>query len=103
MILMRKPSTPPPPGAERIQWDLLERWGVGRAVPDLAALAAAVGQLLNDTDALTALRDAAGRHRKTNAAREIGRWLHERSVTPAEVTGMAPRPARTAAWSGANA
>jgi processive 1,2-diacylglycerol beta-glucosyltransferase len=96
-------ALPPPPGAEHVQWELLERWGVGRAVPNLPALAAEVDRLLGDADARAQLRDHATCRGRANAAREIARWLQDARSVPAEVTGVAPRPTRTAAWSGAGA
>jgi processive 1,2-diacylglycerol beta-glucosyltransferase len=65
----------PPPGAERVQYGLLEEWRVGRAVRTLDELIETVAQLLGEREQLDAMRAQARACRKLNVARRIARWL----------------------------
>ena len=65
----------PPPGAERIQYNLLEKFGVGRAVKTVDDLIKIVGELLADSSLLRAMREKTeffGQHR---AAENLALWL----------------------------
>ena len=68
-------ALPPPPGAERIQYDLLREWGVGRPVGSIDEALAAVRALLRDAATLAAARAAAATHARPDAALRIARWL----------------------------
>jgi processive 1,2-diacylglycerol beta-glucosyltransferase len=61
----------PPPGSERVQYSLLDRWGVGRAVRSLDEMAIVVERLLADRSELEAMRRAAARRRGPDAAQHI--------------------------------
>ena len=65
----------PPPGAERVQYELLEKFGVGRAVKTIEELIKVVGELLADSNLLRAMREKTelvGQHR---AAENLALWL----------------------------
>jgi UDP-N-acetylglucosamine:LPS N-acetylglucosamine transferase len=65
----------PPPGAERVQYRLLEEWGTGRAVRTPDEAAAEVARLLSAPRALEAMRARARERRRPDAAPRIARWL----------------------------
>src|SRR5262249_54943991 len=65
----------PPPGSERIQYRLLDRWGVGRAVRTLDEMASAVERVLSTPGELEAMRRATDHHRTLDAAPRIARSL----------------------------
>ncbi len=65
----------PPPGAERVQYRLLEEWGTGRAVRTLDEAVSEVARLLSSPRALEAVRARARQRRRPDAARSIARWL----------------------------
>ncbi|HEV7860481.1 MAG TPA: glycosyltransferase [Pyrinomonadaceae bacterium] len=67
----------PPPGAERVQYQLLEEWRVGRAVRHMDELIETVADLLSDTQKLSLMREQARARRKTDAARRIACWLEQ--------------------------
>ena len=65
----------PPPGAERVQYKMLEKYGVGRAVKTFDELIKIVGELLADSNLLRAMREKTelvGQHR---AAENLALWL----------------------------
>jgi processive 1,2-diacylglycerol beta-glucosyltransferase len=65
----------PPPGSERVQYHLLDSWGVGRAVRSLDEMAAVVERLLRNPSELAEMRRAAlGRH-TPGAAQHIAALL----------------------------
>jgi processive 1,2-diacylglycerol beta-glucosyltransferase len=70
----------PPPGAERVQHQLLDEWGVGRAVRSLDELIETVAGLLSQPQKLSLMREQARQRRKTDAAHRIACWL-EQAVT----------------------
>ncbi|HST53833.1 MAG TPA: glycosyltransferase [Pyrinomonadaceae bacterium] len=72
-------ATEPPPGAERVQYGLLEEWRVGRAVRTTGEAAREVARLLSRPDEIEAMRARARRRRKLDAASRIARWLVEES------------------------
>jgi len=84
----------PPPGSEQVQYRLLDRWGVGRAVRGLDEMAAAVERLLTSRAELEALRAAAARRRSPDAANRIAQWIDDH--TPAARTRTAFVVERTA-------
>jgi processive 1,2-diacylglycerol beta-glucosyltransferase len=65
----------PPPGAERVQYRLLEEWGTGRAVRTPDEAVAEVARLLSTPSALDAMRACARQRRVPDAAPRIARWL----------------------------
>jgi processive 1,2-diacylglycerol beta-glucosyltransferase len=65
----------PPPGAERLQYRLLEEWGTGRAVRTPDEAVAEVARLLSTPSALDAMRARARQRRVPDAAPRIARWL----------------------------
>jgi UDP-N-acetylglucosamine:LPS N-acetylglucosamine transferase len=67
----------PQPGAERVQYRLLEEWKVGRAVHMLDEVAAEVKRLLSQPHEIQAMREAARAHRTTDVSGRIARWLVE--------------------------
>jgi processive 1,2-diacylglycerol beta-glucosyltransferase len=67
----------PPPGAERVQYQLLEEWRVGRAVRNLDELIETVSDLLSQPQKLSLMREQARKRRKTDAAHRIACWLEE--------------------------
>jgi processive 1,2-diacylglycerol beta-glucosyltransferase len=68
-------SLPPPPGSEEVQYALLDRWNVGRAVRNLDQLEEVCARLLSDAGELAAIRDAARLHRRRTAAQQVSRWI----------------------------
>jgi processive 1,2-diacylglycerol beta-glucosyltransferase len=65
----------PPPGAERVQYRLLEEWGTGCAVRTACEAVAEVARLLSTPRALEAMRARARERWKPDAAPRIARWL----------------------------
>jgi processive 1,2-diacylglycerol beta-glucosyltransferase len=73
----------PPPGSERVQYRLLDEWGVGRPVRSLRDMAETVDGLLTDAGALHAMRVAASRRPRMPAAHSIAQALAIDPVTTA--------------------
>ncbi|HEX3558167.1 MAG TPA: glycosyltransferase [Pyrinomonadaceae bacterium] len=69
----------PPPGAERVQYRLLEEWQVGCPVRTLDEMCSTVAELLAHPHRLSAMREQARAHRRLDAAGRIARWLAEAS------------------------
>ena len=67
----------PPPGAERVQYRLLEEWRVGRAVRTLDEMTSEVARLLSRPREIEAMRANAHARRELDAAGRIARWLDE--------------------------
>jgi UDP-N-acetylglucosamine:LPS N-acetylglucosamine transferase len=67
----------PPPGAERVQYRLLEEWQVGRAVKTLDEMVATVADLLAHPQKLCAMREQARARRKLDAASRLARWIDD--------------------------
>lgn len=65
----------PQPGAERVQYRLLEEWGVGRAVRTLDEVCQTVAELLAAPQKLRALRARVCARRTPDAAPRIANWL----------------------------
>ncbi len=72
----------PPPGSERVQYQLLERWGTGRAVRTIEEAAQTVEKLLKNPHELAELRKNSEAFRQTNAAEKMVQWLAENIVKP---------------------
>ena len=72
----------PPPGAERVQYHLLDEWRVGRAVRTLDEMIETVTELLNDPQQLSAMREQARARRKLDAAQRIAHWLEQATNRP---------------------
>lgn len=68
----------PPPGAERIQYNLLENFGVGRAVKTAEEAANAVSELLADPNALRRMRTKTETVHISGAAEKLASWLKEK-------------------------
>jgi processive 1,2-diacylglycerol beta-glucosyltransferase len=68
----------PPPGSERVQYDLLEKWGTGRAAHTIDELSQTVRALLADEDERARIRARCRARRRTDAAQKIARWLAAR-------------------------
>jgi processive 1,2-diacylglycerol beta-glucosyltransferase len=68
----------PPPGAERVQYNLLENCGVGRAVKTVEEMSQTVGELLNDTNLLKAMRVKTEVLGNARAADKLAVWLREK-------------------------
>jgi UDP-N-acetylglucosamine:LPS N-acetylglucosamine transferase len=65
----------PPPGAERLQHELLDKWDVGRAVWSIEELTQTVSELLNNPSQLVEMRKNARNRKPQNAARHVAEWL----------------------------
>ncbi|MEP6901355.1 MAG: glycosyltransferase [Actinomycetota bacterium] len=68
----------PPPGAERFQYNLLENFGVGRAVKTVEEVSEAVGKLLNDKKMLPKMRIKTETVGQLQAAEKLAWWIQER-------------------------
>ena len=68
----------PPPGAERIQYNLLEHFGVGRAAKTIGEVSKIVGELLEDENLLCGMRDKTEAFGATQAAEKLAAWLREK-------------------------
>lgn len=68
----------PPPGSERIQYELLERWGTGRAVRSVRDAVQTVETLLCNPTELSRMRVNASFFRQSNAAEQLVGWLIDR-------------------------
>jgi processive 1,2-diacylglycerol beta-glucosyltransferase len=65
----------PPPGAERVQYQLLEEWKVGCAVRTLDEVVERVESLLNQPHLLKAMRRQARVHHSPDVSERIAHWL----------------------------
>jgi len=65
----------PPPGAERVQYRLLEEWKVGCAVRTLDGVVERVESLLERPNLLENMRQRARAHQSPNVSPRIARWL----------------------------
>lgn len=74
-------ALPPPPGAERTQFELLEKFAVGRCVKTPTEAAEAAESLLKNPAALERMRANAAKIARTNAAAKIALWLKEKIET----------------------
>ncbi len=74
-------ALPPPPGAERVQYDILQKEEVGIAVKTVREVVAATEDLLNDREKLNQMRLNSARMGKYNAAQKLAVWLEERIQT----------------------
>lgn len=71
-------ALPPPPGAERVQYETLEKLGLGRRVQTVAeAVDTAIGLLKNNT-ALEHMRKNAAIFGRNEAAKKVALWLREK-------------------------
>ena len=68
----------PPPGAERAQYQQLEKLGVGRAVKTIEEMTKAVGELLADENLRRAMRARAAAVGSADAAPKLAEWLQRR-------------------------
>ena len=69
----------PPPGAERVQYELLDKWKVGCAVSSLDEVVERVTSLLAQPELLEQMRQRARTHRTPGVSQRIARWLVESS------------------------
>ncbi|MCU1266812.1 MAG: hypothetical protein JWM21_3130 [Acidobacteria bacterium] len=65
----------PPPGSERVQYQLLEEWQVGCPVHTLGELVATVKGLIAHPERLSTMREHARARQKLDASRRIAAWL----------------------------
>ena len=65
----------PPPGSERVQYKLLDEWGIGCAVHTLDEMADTIVGLLEHSPRLEAMRKRARGRRLIDAADRIAQWL----------------------------
>lgn len=65
----------PPPGSERVQHRLLNRWGVGCGVHTAREAALAAAQMLAAPTKLESARHACRRHRRMLAASSLAAWI----------------------------
>ena len=65
----------PPPGAERVQYEMLEKFGVGRAVKTIDELIKVVGELLADKNTLREMRAKTEFVAQHKAAENLVLWL----------------------------
>ena len=72
----------PPPGSERVQYRLLDKWGVGRAVANLDDMAAAVERLLASPTELAKMRSAARLRQTPDAAQHIAALVAGEGLRP---------------------
>jgi len=84
----------PPPGSERVQYELLETWGVGIAVSTFDELVAAVSRLLSEEHTLAAMRHQARLRRRLKAATTIAELITTQEWSAAAVTGELPSSIR---------
>ena len=66
----------PPPGSERVQYKLLDEWGVGCAVGTVDQMADTISRLLQNPDELEAMRQRARSRRFIGAADRIAEWVN---------------------------
>ena len=69
----------PPPGSERVQYKLLDEWGVGHAVRTVDQLVETVSHLLAHKHKLDAMRSKARERSRTDSAALIAGWLSEQN------------------------
>lgn len=74
----------PPPGAERVQYRLLDEWKVGCAVRTLDEVVTEVKRLLSDQQSLMQMRARTHTHRTPDVSGRIARWLVEAVGTKAD-------------------
>lgn len=65
----------PPPGSERVQYKLLDEWGVGCAVRTLDEMTEAVTRLLRDDGLRASVRERARIFNRPYAATHIAHWI----------------------------
>lgn len=65
----------PPPGSERVQYQLLEKWETGCAVQTVEEAAQTVEKLLKNPRELTRMRENARAFGQTDAAEKLAQWL----------------------------
>jgi processive 1,2-diacylglycerol beta-glucosyltransferase len=65
----------PPPGAERVQYRLLEEWKVGCAVRTLDEVTEVVQRLLSQPQLLAEMREQSRSHYRSGVSQRIARWL----------------------------
>jgi processive 1,2-diacylglycerol beta-glucosyltransferase len=96
-------ALPPPPGAERIQYNLLRTWSVGCQARDVNDAVETVEKLLRNPAALEALRSAAARRARPAAASRIAQSLTTALDPPPAAAANRPRMRAAAATSEAGA
>ena len=65
----------PPPGSERVQYQLLNEWEIGCAVRSLDEVVEQVGRLVSQPQVLEEMRRRAREHRTLGASQRIAGWL----------------------------
>ncbi len=84
----------PPPGSERVQYELLETWGVGIAVSTIDELVAAVSRLLSEEHTLAGMRLQARLRGRLNAATTIAELIPTQEPLAADVISELPSSER---------
>ena len=84
----------PPPGSERVQYELLETWGVGIAVSTIDELVAAVSRLLSEEHTLAGMRLQARLRGRLNAATTIAELIPTQEPLAADVISEFPSSER---------
>ena len=67
----------PPPGAERVQYHLLEKFGTGRAVKTIEELIKVIGELLADKNLLREMRAKTELVGQQKTAESLAWWLQD--------------------------
>lgn len=82
----------PPPGAERVQYRLLDEWKIGRAARTLDEVVEQVAHLLAHPPEIEAMREQARARRTPGVAGRIARWVVEAiGVQPPEDAVFQPQ------------
>lgn len=84
----------PPPGAERLQYNLLAQWNVGRPVKTIDELVETVLRLLNEPGEIEEMRENARIHGRKDASARLADWL---SING---RGVHSQPVETETYSG---
>src|SRR5205085_1176562 len=69
----------PPPGSERVQYKLLDEWGVGHAVRTVDRMVETVSHLMEHKEKLDAMRSKARARKGKDSAALIAGWLSEQN------------------------
>ena len=83
----------PPPGSERVQYELLNQWHVGFAVRTVDDVVATVGRLMRNSSELVPMRASARRRRLIDAGDRVAAWLKTECDATKRTTARAARSA----------
>ena len=79
----------PPPGSERVQYRLLEKWNLGCAVRTVDEVVECVADLIRQLHLLEEMRQQIRAHQTPNVSQRIARWL-VRAVSEQDVDRVYP-------------